>query len=129
MPSDNPAAVANGASILFPQDGPSSALGGIVRTSSSTFNLANIGVYHITFQASVTEAGQIVLTLNSTTLPHTAVGRATGTNQIVGTAIVQTTAVNSILRVANSAPGVLTLTPFAGGTQAVSAQLVIVRLQ
>ena len=83
----------------------------------------------MTFQASLTEAGQLMLTLGGSPLQHTVAGRATGTNQIVGVALVRTTAVNSILRVINSSAGVLTLTPFAGGPQPVSAQLLIVRLQ
>jgi hypothetical protein len=129
MPSDNPATVATGTPILFPQDGPASATAGIVRTGTATFNLVNIGVYQVTYQASVTEAGQVRLTLDGVAIPSTAAGRATGTSQIVGTAIVRTTVANSILSLVNSSPGVLTLTPFAGGAQAVAAQLVIVRIQ
>lgn len=128
MPPDNPATVATLFPILFPQDGPTSG-GGITRSSPSAFDLASIGVYEVTFQVSTTEAGQLMLTLNGSPLQYTAVGRATGTSQIVETVLVETTLINSVLRVTNASAGVLTMTPFAGGPQPVSAQLVIVRLR
>ena len=87
---------------------------------SSTFNLSAIGTYQVLFQVSVTEAGQLVLTLNGAELAYTVVGRATGTSQIVGMALVQTTVINSILTVRNPAGDstALTITPLAGGTRA-----------
>ena len=56
---------------------------------------------------------------------------ATGTSQIVGMAIVETTAINAILTVRNPAgnAAALTITPLAGGTRPVSAHLVITQLQ
>ena len=85
----------------------------------------------VLFQVSVTEAGQLILTLNGADLEYTVVGRAIGTSQIVGMALVKTTAVNSILTVRNPAgnAAALTITPLAGGTRPVSAHLVIVRIQ
>lgn len=129
MPPDNAATVAVGADVSFPQDGPGS--GSITRASASAFNLSAIGTYQVTFQVSVTEAGQLVLTLNGTELANTVVGRATGTSQIVGTSLVETTAINSILTVRNPAgnPTALTITPLAGGTRPASAHLVITQLQ
>ncbi|MDF2596165.1 MAG: collagen triple helix repeat protein, partial [Clostridia bacterium] len=58
------------------------------------------------------------------------VGRATGTSQIVGMALVETSAINSILTVRNPAgnPAALTITPLAGGTRPVSAHLVIMQI-
>ena len=58
------------------------------------------------------------------------VGRATGTSQIVGMAIVTTTTINSILTVRNPAgnAAALTITPLAGGTRPVSAHLVITQI-
>jgi hypothetical protein len=128
MPPDNAATVATLFPILFPQDGPSSG-GGITRSSASAFSLVSIGVYAVTFQVSTTEAGQLMLTLNDSPLQYTAVGRATGTSQIVGTVMVETTSINSVLRVTNASAGVLTLTPSAGGPEPVSAQLLILRLR
>lgn len=134
MPPDNAATVAIGGDVDFPQDGPSSGTGLIARTGADTFNLAEIGVYEVLFQVSVTEPGQLVLTLDSgggpVVLSYTVAGRATGTSQIVGMALVQTTVINSILTVRNnSSASALTITPLAGGTAPVSAHLVITRIQ
>ena len=130
IPPDNAASVAPGTDVSFPQDGPNSGTG-ITRTGPSSFNLANIGVYQVLFQVSVDEAGQLILTLNGADLPYTVAGRATGTSQIVGLAILETTEENSVLTVRNpdgtAAP--LTVTPLAGGTRPVSAHLVITQLQ
>lgn len=130
MPPDNAATVAPGTNVSFPQNGPTSGAG-ISRTGASTFNLSEIGTYQIMFQVGVDEAGQLVLTLNSAPLAYTVVGRATGTNQIIGIALVTTPTINSILTVQNPAdnPAALTITPLAGGTEPVSAHLVIIQIQ
>ena len=130
MPDDNSATVAPGTDVSFPQDGPNSG-SGIARSGPSSFVLADIGVYQVLFQVSVTEAGQLILTLDGQDLAYTVVGRATGTSQIVGMAIVETTAINAILTVRNPAgnAAALTITPLAGGTRPVSAHLVITQLQ
>ena len=72
----------------------------------------------------------MILTLNGQDLEYTAAGRATETCEIVGMAIVSTTAVNSVLTVRNPAgnAAALTLTPLAGGTRPVSAHLVITQI-
>ncbi|WP_332694914.1 collagen-like protein [Halalkalibacter lacteus] len=134
MPPDNAATVATGGDVDFPQNGPISPGGLISRISADQFNLAEIGTYQVLFQVSVDEPGQLVLTLNDIEQPYTVVGRATGTSQIVGMALVQTTTDNTILTVRNPAinPIALTITPYAGtaaGTTPVSAHLVITRLQ
>ena len=130
MPPDNAVTVAPGTDVSFPQDGPTSGTT-IVRTGPSSFNLSEIGTYQILFQVSVSEAGQLILTLNGVDLDYTVVGRATGTSQIVGMALVDTTVVNSILTVRNPAgnAAALTITPLAGGTRSVSAHLVIVQIE
>jgi hypothetical protein len=130
MPPDNATTVAPGTDVDFPQDGPNSGTG-IVRATADSFILPAIGTYQVLFQVSVTEPGQLILTLNGADLAYTVVGRATGTSQIVGMALVQTSVVNSILTVRNPAGNstALTITPLAGGTRPVSAHLVITRLQ
>ncbi|MEX2627386.1 MAG: collagen-like protein [Ilumatobacteraceae bacterium] len=130
MPPDNASTVAVGSDVEFPQDGASVG-SSIARTGASTFNLAEIGVYRVTFQVPVDEAGQLVLTLDGTELHHTVVGRATGTSQIVATNLVETTSTNSLLTVRNPAGNAtaLTITPLAGGTEPVSATLVIEQIQ
>ncbi len=129
MPPDNSATVAPGTDVSFPQNGPI-ANTNIGRLGPSSFNLGPIGSYQILFQVSVAEAGQLILTLNGADLEYTVVGRATGTSQIVGMAIVSTTSVNSVLTVRNPAgnAAALTITPLAGGTRPVSAHLVITQL-
>ena len=130
MPPDNAATVAAGTDVSFPQDGPNSG-SGIARSGPNAFNLAEIGTYQVLFQVSVTEAGQLNLTLNGEDLPYTVAGRATGTSQIVGMAIVETTVINSVLTVRNpeGTAAALTITPLAGGTRPVSAHLVIMQIQ
>ncbi len=129
MPPDNAATVAVGTDVSFPQDGPSGG-SAIFRTGPSTFNLSLIGAYEVLFQVGVSEAGQLILTLNDADLAYTVVGRATGTSQIVGLAIVRTTVINSLLTVRNPAGNstALTITPLAGGTRPVSAHLVITQI-
>ncbi len=72
----------------------------------------------------------MILTLNGADLDYTVAGRATGDNQIVGMAIVETGAADSVLTVRNpdGTAAALTITPLAGGTRPVSAHLTIVRL-
>jgi Collagen triple helix repeat (20 copies) len=127
MPPDNAAFVFPGTDVSFPQDGPATAGATIARTGPSTFNLASIGLYRVTFQVSVNEAGQLILTLNGADMAYTVVGRATGTSQITSTVLVRTTVINSILTVRNPAgnPTALSISPQAGGTRPVSASLLI----
>lgn len=130
MPPDNAATVAPGADVSFPQNGVTSG-SGIERTGAATFRLTQIGSYLILFQVSVTEAGQLLLTLNNAELGFTVSGRATGSSQIVGISLISTTVTNSILTVRNPSgnAAALTITPLAGGASPVSAHLSILQLQ
>ena len=130
MPSDNAASVALGAAVDFPRSGPHDGTSTITSLSASTFNLATIGTYQISFQVSVDEPGQLELSLNGAAQAYTVVGRATGTSQIVGDFLVTTTSVNSVIAIVNPAgnSAALTITPTAGGTHAVSATLVVKKL-
>lgn len=129
MPSDNSDTVAPGTDVDFPQDGPNSGAG-ISRLSASSFNLSDIGIYQVMFQVSVTEAGQLELSLNGDEVDYTVVGRATGSSQIVGLFIIETTVINSVLTVRNPSgnPAALTITPLAGGATPVSAHLIITQI-
>jgi hypothetical protein len=129
MPPDNAATVPIGGDVAFPQDGQAS--GALVRASSTAFVLPAVGTYQVMVAVTTNESGQLILTLDGVELPETVVGRAIGSNQIVGTFIVKTTVANSILTVRNPAgnPTALTISPFAGGTRAVSAHLVITQLR
>lgn len=127
MPGDNSATVAVGAAVQFPQDGPVSSPTTITRATASTFTLADVGNYEVSWQVSVSEAGQLQLALNGTGLPDTVVGRATITNQISGSTVITTVEPNSVLSVINPVgnSAALTITPIAGGANAVSATLSI----
>lgn len=129
MPGDNAATIAVGAAVQFPQNGPTSATT-ITRSSVTQIQLATIGTYMVSWQASVTEAGQLQLAINGTGLPDTVVGRATGTSQIVGSTMITTSTINSLLTVINPVGNstALTITPIAGGASSVSATLSIIRL-
>jgi hypothetical protein len=130
-PVNNAATVAPGAAVEFPQNGAAS---GIARATASTFTLAAIGDYEVSWQVPINEAGQLVLALDigagPVELPDTVVGRATGTTPIAGHTIITTTVANSTLSVRNPAgnPTALSVTPLAGGTHPVSATLIIKRL-
>jgi hypothetical protein len=130
MPGDNAGTVAVGAAVQFPQNGPAAPGSGITRLTASTFQLAAIGTYKIDWQVSFDEAGQLQLKLGAAALANTVVGRATGTNQAVGSTIITTSIINSVLSVINPAgnAAALTITPTAGGTHAVSATLTVTRL-
>ena len=101
------------------------------KISESAANCLYSFTYLVLFQVSVTEAGQLILTLNGEDLAYTVAGRATGTSQIVGMAIVETTVTGSVLTVRNpeGTAEALTITPLAGGTRPVSAHLVITQIQ
>ena len=128
MPPDNAVTVAPGTDVSFPQDGPTS--NDIVRTGAGTFNLPDPGTYRVAFNVPVTEAGQLILTLDGADLAYTVTGRATGTSQITGESLVETSSVGSVLTVRNPAgnSNALTITPLAGGTRPASATLTIERL-
>lgn len=130
MPPDNAEDIETGADVSFPRNGPTSG-GGIVRSGPDAFILTEAGTYLVQFQVSVTQAGQLILTLNGVDLPYTVAGRDGRTAQIVGMAIVETTEANTILTVRNpeGTADALTITPNAGGTRPVSAHLVIIQLQ
>ena len=132
MPGDNTATVAPGTPISFPQNGPTN---GVITRSSTTptsqFVIPDIGTYSITWQVSIAEAGQLVLVVNGVEDVRTVVGRATGTSQIIGNTLLTTSTLNTVISLNNATgnPGALTVNPIAGGTRAVSASLIIKRLQ
>jgi hypothetical protein len=130
MPGNNSSSVPPGTSVEFPQTGPSSSTT-ISAFGFSSFRLAAIGTYQVMFQVSVDEPGQLVLALNGVPLAYTVVGRQTATSQIVGMFLVSTSSPNSTLNVQNPLGNstALTITPNAGGTQPVSAHLVITQIQ
>jgi len=130
MPGDNSATIALGGSVDFPQNGVAN---GIFRVGivADEFVLPAIGAYEISWQVSITEAGQLVVALDGVEQPRTTAGRATLTTQILNHVILETTVANTVLTIRNpaAAAAALTVTPSAGGASAVSASLVIKQLQ
>lgn len=129
LPPDNPIPIAAGSDVDFPETAAISGTS-ITRLTDSSFNLANSGSYLILFNASVTEAGQLVLTVNGDEISYTVAGRSADGSQIVGMSIITTNSENAVITVRNpeSAATAFTLIPNSGGTEPVSAHLVITRL-
>jgi hypothetical protein len=130
MYTDNPGGgIAAGAAVNFPRDGSISATG-ITPLTTSSFNLATIGTYLVLFQVDVASAAQLMLRLNLAPIPDSVVGRATGSSQITGLSVISTTISNSVLEVINppSNSTVVVIPANDGGTQAISAHLVIIRI-
>ena len=120
--------VAGSGEVLFHQDGPTDGV--IVRTGPGMFLLPDAGTYKVFFQGSFNEPGQLAIVLNGAVVPKTRVGRATGTNQIVGQSII-TVPAGSLLEVCNAAsPAPLTPTPDGGGSgpENLTANLLIERI-
>lgn len=130
MSGDNAATVAIGGSVDFPNNGPTSVGSTITRLGDSLFNLANIGFYEVNFQVSIDEAAQLAIAIGGVEVNYTVVGRATGTSQVIGMAIIETVAINQVLSIVNPTGNstALTITPNAGGTNPVSAHLIIKRI-
>jgi len=132
MPGNNSAPVAVGDALEFAEDGVTNGL--ITRFDVKTFTLRNIGVYEVQFQASIAEAAQLVIALDDGTgvneVKNSVCGRATGANQVTGVSLIETTVANTKLSIRNPIGNstALSMTPFAGGTHAVSCHLVIKQL-
>ena len=129
MPTDNATAIEPGGDVAFPEQ---SFIGStsITRTTDSSFTFTEAGIYLVLFNAAVSEAAQLVLTVDGTELPYTLSGTDSALSQITGISIISA-GENSVLTVSNpaSATTSVTLTPSAGGTSAVSAHLTIIRLE
>ena len=129
IPADNAAPIAPGEDVEFPEQ---SFIGGtnVTRTSDSEFTFTESGTYLVFFNASTSEAAQLVLTLNGAELSYTVSGTGDDNSQITGVSVISA-AENSVLTVRNpaSATSSVTLTPNAGGNSPVSAHLTVIRLE
>lgn len=128
MPTDNAAAITPGTDIAFPQNGVI-ANTNIGRTSDTEFLLNATGTYLIMWNATITEAGQLVLTANDTELSYTVVGTGDGLDELTGFTILNivTPTTITVRNPVNNTTDV-TLTPNAGGTDPVTARLTIVQI-
>ena len=81
------------------------------------------------WNASITEAAQLVLTLNGTELPYSVVGKGDGLGELVGFTVINITAATTLtVRTPSNNTTDITLTPNSGGTDPVTAHLTIVQL-
>lgn len=127
MPTDNATAITPGSDVALPRNGVI-ANTNIGRINDTDFLLNATGTYLVMWNASIGEAGQLVLTLNDTELPYTVVGTETG-EELAGFTILNITT-PSTLTVRNPVANAtnITLTPNAGGTDPISAHLTIVQI-
>lgn len=126
-PPDNNFPIFPGSAVSFPQSAVVSV--GIQSFNGNSFVLVEPGIYQVSFQVSVVEAGQLVLSRDGIDLSYTLVGRATGTSQIVGMALVESFGYSTLQLINPNFNFSLTITPMAGGSNPVSAHLVITRLK
>lgn len=128
MPPDNNSPIAIGSPVAFPHSTISNS--NIQPYNNNSFFLPEQGAYEISYVVSVQEPGQLIAVLNGVELPQTVSGRASGTSQICGTFIISTPFAFSTLSINNPVSGnyALIIAPNAGGIQAVSAHLLIRKL-
>lgn len=128
MPTDNPDGIAPGGDVAFPRNGVI-ANTNVGRTSDTEFLLNANGTYLVMWNASITEAAQLVLTLNGTELPYSVVGKGDGLGELVGFTVINITAATTLtVRNPSNNTTDITLTPNSGGTDPVTAHLTIVQL-
>ena len=128
MPTDNPDGIAPGGDVAFPRNGVI-ANTNVGRTSDTEFLLNANGTYLVMWNASITEAAQLVLTLNGTELPYSVVGKGDGLGELVGFTVINITAATTLMvRNPSNNTTDITLTPNSGGTDPVTAHLTIVQL-
>ena len=128
MPTDNLESIEAGDDVAFPRNGVI-ANTNIGRVNDTTFLLSAAGAYLVMWYATVTEASQLVLTLNGAELPSTVVGVNAPAGEMVGFTILNVGANSRItLRNASANDDEVTLTESPGGTLPASAHLTIVQL-
>jgi len=130
MAPDNPLAVAPGRDVAFPQTGPAMPGTAITSASATQIRLGPAGFYSVAFTVETDNTGQLVLALDGIELPATVTGRDNGKTYIGETVLIKAGVDNQLLTVRNpaTAGASLTLTPSAGGSEPVSAQLTIMQL-
>ena len=132
MPGDNAATVQIGGAIHFPKTDVANS--SITSFGTSSFILPEPATYEITFQVSVSEPTQLGIVITSfpgdpsTLVPSSVVGRSTGSSQIMGSSLITTFVPNTFLSIVNLGFSAIAMTPNAGGTNPVSAHLVIKKL-
>ena len=128
MPPDNAESIGPGDDVAFPRNGVI-ANTNIGRISNTEFLLNSAGTYLVMWYTTVTEASQLVLTLNNVELPSTVVGVNATAGELVGFTILTIAGASTItLRNAAANNDNITLTESPGGVLPVSAHLTIIQL-
>jgi hypothetical protein len=131
MPNDNSGNILPGENINFPLDGPiiGTDISRFSPFSPYDFSISTVGYYQILFQVNISEAGQLVVVLNGNEIAYTIVGKSNLMSQIVGMCIIYVDQ-PSILNIRNPINSLssLEITPNVGGSNPVSAHLLITRL-
>jgi hypothetical protein len=124
MPGDNLGVVPVGEAVDFPQDGPSTSTD-IARDPSGGFRLDTAGVYRVTFQVPIDEAGRLVVALNATGLAYTTTGRSTGTVAIGLTTLVHAAAADVLtIRNPTGSSSALTVSQSTAGGYSTASLLI-----
>lgn len=126
VPGSNAAPIPAGSTVEFLNDGLFYS-DRIVRDSLNVddFILKDVGFYKVSFNATINAAGQLGVLLAGALVPRSVVGIA-GAGQLSGSCVVSVTVANSVLSIVNPVGGsTFSLTPSAGGTGAVSCNLLI----
>lgn len=120
MPPDNPEDIRSGEFIKFPNTYFESS--SIIRSTSSIFNLINVGFYEIKFVVNVTQTAQIIVCLDDGSgfkqQYNMVSGRNSGSTQLTGQFIFQTFTPNTKLCLSNPLENntPIKITETAGGT-------------
>jgi hypothetical protein len=73
----------------------------ITRITDNSFNLHEIGFYHVKFETTLAGPGQLQLRLNGIPMESSTVGTLGESNQIIGLIIIETKLENTVLEVIN----------------------------
>ncbi|KAN0026953.1 hypothetical protein ACTFIU_009629 [Dictyostelium citrinum] len=133
--------ISPGDDIQFRKDGPNSNIFEVfdvsyinvdrVYQTTSSFTIALIGIYDVTFFVTVEEdGGQLVFTDNDVELGFTLVGKNIGTNQIFSNFLLNVTESGHTYTVRNPASNTqdITIKTLSGGNKAVSCHLVFLQV-
>jgi len=126
VPGSTAMPVLAGSSIEFGIDGPFYS-DRIVRDGANLddFILKDIGLYKVSFGATIDAAGQLGILLAGSLVTRSVVGIA-GAGRLCGSCVISCTVANSVLSIVNPVGGsTFSLTPSAGGTGVVSCNLLI----
>jgi hypothetical protein len=132
MPPDNSAPIPPGGAVSFPIIGAISGTDIVAQAGGATFTLATAGAYLVTFQLNVTQShgAQLTLAQNGVELAQSVVGGPALANQFVGTSMVTASPGDSLQVVNPSGESYpISISPYAGGANPVSAHLTILRLK